>query len=209
MILKEVARMSDIRRESPLRQLRHTGRSTAWPAAAGVHLSERAFAGHVILHGRSEDQAFCQAAAGVLDLNLPLQPNSVISSDSLTVFWQGPDEWLITTAPDQETALIRALHEKLEGLFAAVVDVSSAQTIIRLGGSDAVSVIAKGCSLDLDTCLSAPGQCAQTLLAKASVLLWRSAGDNYEFEIVVKRSFADYLWRWLEDAAAEYRVTID
>jgi sarcosine oxidase subunit gamma len=68
-------------------------------------------------------------------------------------------------------------------------------------------VVTKGCSVDLAVYLSAEDQCTQTLFAKASVLLWRSGGDT--FEIVIKRSFAAYLWQWLEDAAAEYGVVID
>ncbi len=28
------------------------------------------------------------------------------------------------------------------------------------------------------------------------------------FEIYVRSSFAEYLWRWIEDAAGEYRVAV-
>ena len=51
------------------------------------------------------------------------------------------------------------------------------------------------------------GACAQTRLAKAPVLV-RRLDDGGAYEIVVRRSFADYLWLWLEDAAAEYGLRI-
>jgi sarcosine oxidase subunit gamma len=33
--------------------------------------------------------------------------------------------------------------------------------------------------------------------------------DTPAYDLYVHRSFADYLWRWLEDAAKEYGVAID
>ena len=43
-------------------------------------------------------------------------------------------------------------------------------------------------------------------MAKAGALIHQTGEDVYE--LYVLRSFADYLWRWLEDAAAEYRVVV-
>ena len=43
-----------------------------------------------------------------------------------------------------------------------------------------------------------PGACAQTLLARAQVILYRPAPDA--FGILVRPSFAGYLRAWLRDA---------
>ena len=51
------------------------------------------------------------------------------------------------------------------------------------------------------------GQCAQSHLAKAPILL-RRLDRRSSFEIIVRRSFADYFWLWLEDAAAEYSLAV-
>ncbi len=59
-------------------------------------------------------------------------------------------------------------------------------------------MLAHGCSLDLD--LIPPGGCAQTLLARAQVILYRPDADT--FRILVRPSFADYLRAWLLDATA-------
>ncbi len=59
-------------------------------------------------------------------------------------------------------------------------------------------MLAQGCSLDLDRL--APGGCAQTLLARAQVLLYRV--DAGTFGILVRPSFTPYLREWLQDALA-------
>jgi sarcosine oxidase subunit gamma len=88
-----------------------------------------------------------------------------------------------------------------------VVDVSDSRAVITLSGPRALDVLAKGCPLDLHPRVFSPGRCAQSLLAKAHVLLHR-VDDAPTFEIYVHRSFADYLWTWLEDAAAEYGMAV-
>jgi sarcosine oxidase subunit gamma len=45
----------------------------------------------------------------------------------------------------------------------------------------------------------------QTNLAKAQVAIYHPK-DN-DFQIFVRRSFAEYLWTWLEDASFEYGIT--
>ena len=55
---------------------------------------------------------------------------------------------------------------------------------------------------------SVGGAVAQSLLAKADVILHRIEPLEGEggpvFDVYVARSFADYLWGWLEDAVQEY-----
>ena len=88
-----------------------------------------------------------------------------------------------------------------------MVDVSDARAVIRLSGPAARAVLAKGCSLDFHPRVFVPGQCGQSLLARAGVLVHQVTIDPV-YEIYVARSFAHYLWTWLEDAAAEYSLAI-
>jgi sarcosine oxidase subunit gamma len=60
--------------------------------------------------------------------------------------------------------------------------------------------LAKGCTLDFHPRVFRPGTCAQSGLAKANVLI-RLGDDPDSFDVVVRRSFADYLLRWLRHAA--------
>ena len=88
-------------------------------------------------------------------------------------------------------------------MHAAITDVTDGRVAFRVAGPSARDVLAKGCPLDLHPRAFPPGRCAQSLLAKASVLI-HLVDDGPErgpsFDVYVARSFADYLWTWLEDA---------
>jgi sarcosine oxidase subunit gamma len=73
-----------------------------------------------------------------------------------------------------------------------------------VAGPRARDLLAHGCALDLHPRSFGPGRCAQTMLARAQVLLVAHDGD--EFTVFVRSSFAGYLATWLLDAAAEYLV---
>ena len=174
---------------------------------AGVVISERPFLGHLNLRGDPADTAFTSAAESVLGLALPTKPNTTAESGDLLALWLGPDEWLIVTLPDARTALAASLESALDGIHAAVTDVTGGQTVISVTGPNARDVLAKGCPLDLHPSAFRPGDCAQTLLAKANVTL-RCVDDAPSYELIVRRSFADYAALWLQDAALEYGCAV-
>ncbi len=71
------------------------------------------------------------------------------------------------------------------------------------------TVLAKGCPLDLHPRAFPPGSCAGSLLAKASVLIHLVEDEPHPvFDLYVSRSFAHYLWAWIEDAGLEYGVQV-
>ena len=199
--------MSEVRQESPLVQFLTTGRIGDRPTDAGVELRERAFMGHLNLRGDTADQAFLEAVQGALELGLPVEPNTVAESGELAALWLGPNEWLVLTPPHQETALAQALRDALGEVFSSVVDVTGGQTVINLRGPRVRDLLAKGCTLDLHPRAFGPGRCAQTLVAKANVTV-RQLDDSPSFDLIVRRSFADYLALWIEDAAEEYGLAV-
>ena len=174
---------------------------------AGVVVSERPFLGHVSLRGDPGDGGFTSAAEAVLGFRLPTEPNTTAGKGGLLALWLGPDEWLVVTPPDAQTPLAQSLEAALEGMHAAVTDVTGGQTVITLSGPRARDVLAKGCPLDLHPSVLRPGDCAQTLLAKANVII-RCVDDSPSYELTVRRSFADYAALWLQDAAQEYGCAV-
>ena len=66
-------------------------------------------------------------------------------------------------------------------------------------------LLAKGCTLDLHPDEFKAGECAQTGLAKANVLIARIAAPE-GFELLVRRTFADYLVQWLHHAGREFEI---
>jgi sarcosine oxidase subunit gamma len=172
-------------------------------AEAGVILTERPFCGHLNLRGNPNEHAFIAGAERSLGLALPLQTNMVSSNSSVAALCLGPDEWLLITPPSVEHEVACGLRDILRGLSFAVTNITDGQTIFRLYGSSATDVLRKGCSLDLHPRTLRPGCCAQTSIAKAGVLI-HYVDQSPSFELVVRRSFAEYLALWLKDAATEY-----
>lgn len=197
--------MSELRRESPLVERMPPAGAVPSPAQAGVALRELPRYGYLNLRGDVDDPAFVDAVAGETDCRLPREPNTVVTSDRAEAFWLGPDEWYLRTAPDEASELAERLESALAGQHAAINDGSSGVATFALEGAKARDVLEKGCTLDLHPRVFAQGQCAQTLLAKAAVILRPTAQG---FEVIVRRSFADYLFVWLTDAADEFTRAI-
>jgi sarcosine oxidase subunit gamma len=153
------------------------------------------------------------AAAGrVLDLLLPNEPCTSAARNRIGALWLGPDQWLVTCPANDLPDLLASLREALAGVHAAITDVSDGRVAFRIAGPSARDVLAKGCPLDLHPRAFPLGRCAQSLLAKAAVLI-HLADDDPEhgpsLDVYVARSFAQYLWTWLEDAGREYGVLIE
>ena len=200
--------MSDsIRRESPLARFNLAARATHPPGIAGVIARERPFLGHLNVRGNAEDPRFVGAVSDVLGDGLPIVSNTVTDVQGITMYWLGPDEWLIVTPGERRAGIEAELRKVLAGLRVAVTDVSGGQTLLQLHGARVRDVLAKGCPIDLHPRAFSIGQCAQSHLAKAPILIGQIENQPY-FELIFRRSFADYLWTWLESAAAEYGLEV-
>jgi sarcosine oxidase subunit gamma len=124
-------------------------------------------------------------------------PNRVTTAGERAILWLGPDEYLVV-APDGD--------DVAEVTGESVVDVSANRTTIELSGPYARDVLEKGMSIDLHPRAFGPGRCAQTLLARAQVVLRQlDSLDRTEptYHVLVRGSFAPYLADWLVDAAKE------
>jgi len=193
--------MSDLQNcESPLVQIDFS----QFEKVKGIELTELEFQGHLNLRGRLNDKVFCKAISDAIGVELiSVKTNTFVLSGDLKVYWLGPDEWLIVTPPDQLVELKNTLQQALKDTFSSVTDVSSGQTIISISGFNARFLIEKGCTIDLHPGQFKKGDCAQTHLSKATVLI--SVVDApEEFEIIIRRSFADYLGLWLLDSSLEF-----
>lgn len=145
---------------------------------------------------------FAAAVAEVFGLAPPLEPNRWAGVRNRAAIWLGPDEWLLVAPDGASRELERDLREALpEETTLSVVDVSHNYTTLRLSGSRARELLAKGCALDLHPLNFRAGDCAQTMLARARVIL-RAVDD--EMEIWARNSFASYMAQWLLDAATEF-----
>ncbi len=159
--------------------------------------------GKIDLRGDSGDRAFMDAVAEAVGAAPPVEANTVMTAGKHSILWLGPDEWLVVTPEGKQGDMEVALAGALEGQHVSIVDGTDARTTIRLHGADARNVLMKGCPLDLHPRVFGPGQCAQSILAKADVLI-HQLDDTPTYDIYVLCSFSRYLWDWLADAAKEF-----
>jgi len=162
---------------------------------------------YINLRGDPADNVFVSAVNQVLHQKIPLESNT-FSSGISTVYWLGPDEWLIVTPGGERPTMPALLEDALSGMHASLNVLSGGQVALRISGDSAAAVLAKGCTLDLHPRSFATGQCAQTGLAKASILISKF-DDVPTFEVFVRRSFAEYLALWLQHAGAGYGILFE
>jgi len=191
--------MSDLfQQESPLVQI-----ELDKPVGNAPLIEEKPFLGYVNLRGRSDNTKFLAGALKVLGCEPPTTANTVIESGDYRIYWLGPDEWLIVTPAGGQSQLKAELLSAMKDAFCSVVDNSSGLTMIHVSGEHAAALLATDCPLDLHPREFKHGQCAQTRLAKAGMTL-SPLLDNSGFEVIIRRSFADYLLFWLQEAAIAF-----
>ncbi|HEX3298498.1 MAG TPA: sarcosine oxidase subunit gamma family protein [Actinomycetota bacterium] len=129
--------------------------------------------------------------ADAVRLGFPIEPNTVTGDMTRGALWLGPDEWLVVAPPGDPGVIVEGLEALLVDTHHAVVDVSGNRALIELRGPNRLALLASACSLDLDPAGGwAPGVCAQTLLARAQVILQELPDATRVF---VRPSFADYV----------------
>ena len=159
---------------------------------------------HGNLRGNPEDAQFVQAAEQLIGQPLPVVPNTFTAGEH-RVFWLGPDEWLVCMASGRVATLGERFDATAADTGAVFNDVSGGYVAMRIEGEASRRLLAKGCTLDLHPHEFEVGRCAQSGLAKAAVLLALES-DSPAFFLLVRRSFADYLCRWLAHSGREFGI---
>jgi len=154
------------------------------------------------LRGNPQDQSFRDNTETTLGQSLPVTPNSM-SRKNHSIYWLGPDEWLIASTEHDD--IVSQLESRLAGHFFAVNPQHGGLSFMTLTGTDVPGMLAKGTTLDLHPREFKVGDCAQSGLAKASMLL--ACSDKLPvFDLVVRRSFTEYVALWLDHAGREFGV---
>lgn len=173
---------------------------------AGVTLREHKFLGHLTLRGDGRDPAFAGGVFKALGLELPVAL-TVVANGEMSVQWLGPDEWLLIVPGGQEFAVEQKLRDALEGQHIQVVNVSGGQTLLELSGPNVREVLMKSTSYDVHPNNFPVGKAVGTVFAKSQLVIRRTGEETWE--LLIRRSFSDYWWLWLQDAAAEYGLSIE
>jgi sarcosine oxidase subunit gamma len=89
-----------------------------------------------------------------------------------------------------------------------VSDQSDGYAVLRLGGRDVRSMLAKGIAVDLHPRVFRTGDAAVTQIAHMGVMLWQ-LDDRPTYEIAVFRSLAGSFWHWMAASAEEFGLGFD
>ncbi|MBF2964753.1 sarcosine oxidase subunit gamma family protein, partial [Pseudomonas aeruginosa] len=150
--------------------------------------------------------AFAAAVHQALGLELPVALTLVASGET-SLQWLAPDEWLLIVPGGEEYAVEQRLRQALgEELHYAVVNVSGGQTLLELSGANVRELLMKSTSYDVHPSNFPVGKAVGSIFAKSQCVIRHTGEDTWE--LVVRRSFADYFWLWLQDASAEYGLQV-
>ncbi len=161
-------------------------------------LTEKAY-GHLNIRVSRGRDDFNKALNQLTGLNLPVEPLQSFSNDAFTIHWLSNDEYLLLTPEKSEFEIETRLRAQVTGHY-AIVNVTSGQAVLELSGKRAESILRKSTSYDIHNDSLNIGKVVSTVFAKSQVVLWRR--DVNQFSLVVRRSFSDYIWRWIVDAGA-------
>lgn len=188
---------------SPLHAFGLPLQATAINDTRGVWANELPSLGYVSLRGDSKDRTFVEKVTHSLGVALPTSPCTYAGTDGAKVLWISPDEWLIVSQRDRIGSLAADLKAALQGVRSQVADNSGGYTQVLLRGRNALDVLQH--TTVYDFAALEPGRVVGTTFGKSSVYAHRS-GEG--FCLVMRRSFADYIWRYLIRAAAPYGLGI-
>jgi sarcosine oxidase, subunit gamma len=165
----------------------------------GVWANEIPLLGYISLRGSAQNNAFTKAVKKALGTALPTKPCSYSSTGWGSVLWLSPDEWLVICNRTQHATLLSALISALDGIHGQVVDNSGGFTSVLVQGKNASDVLHHCTVYDLDSLET--GKVVGSTFGKVSLFLHK---QDAAYRLVLRRSYADYIWRYLERSALPY-----
>lgn len=169
---------------------------------SSVTLEEAPVTGLLVLRAGRSASVLSDAMNMQLKMTLPDRLQSQ-QTNRCCIRWMSPDEWLLSCPLDECYAIEQALRAAVPAeQLVAIVNVSGGYSVLRLSGSDAVNVLKKSMAYDIHPDHFSIGKVVNTTMAKTQVTL--RALPEQAYELVVRRSYADYAWLWLQRAGSEY-----
>ncbi len=189
--------------QTPLQHFNLSAKQEKMTDAKGVWAHEMALLGYIHLRGNAQNKDFLTAVKKATGVDLPTAACSISVASAITMLNLSPDEWMLICPREQRAGLQKKLEAALTGIHSQVLDSSGGYTSVWLQGKQATDAL-QHCTVYNLHALT-PNKVVGTTFGKASVIIYRL--DN-GFCLVLRRSFADYIWRYLARAAAPYGLGI-
>jgi sarcosine oxidase subunit gamma len=155
---------------------------------------------------RGNKREFLTAVDKTLGLILPNEPNTSTSSEKLTALWLSPDEWIIISNDivqkennifELEELLNNNIHKKKIG---SVVNVTDHFVMVNLEGDKVYEILATACPFNFDKFKKEKDSVVQTIFAHIDVIIHHKENNN--LNLLVRRSFSQHLFSWMNDSAS-------
>lgn len=196
----------EVQGESPLHHADFASLAKQGGKKEGVHLSERALLGHLTLRCDSTNIEQLAAVEAALGLSLPLVPLTSVEKGDYSIRWMSPDEWLILVPGLEAFSIESQFRDTMPGHY-SLVNSSGGSTVLVLSGDKSIELLQKASPIDWHLSVFPVGKVVSTLFAKSTATIRRL--DDQRFELIIRRSFADYIWLWIQDASLEYGLAIE
>ena len=114
-----------------------------------------------------------------------------------------PGEWLWTSGTDSPRKLLERAAAAVDPERGAVYDASDGLAVFRLSGVGAAWLLSKLSGLDFLAGAGGDEHCARTRMGRIAVVVHHhlSGEGSSQFDLVVDRSYARYLWELLKASA--------
>ena len=155
------------------------------------------------LRGKNRD--FITKIGKELSIIPPADPNTSSSNEKLNLLWLSPDEWLIYSNDKIDLKSSNFLEEKLYNEISkvklgSITNVTDHWIMINLSGTKIFEMLSAGCPFNFNNFKNSKGAVAQTLLNHIDVIIHNK--NINDLNLFVRRSFANHLWSWINDAAS-------
>jgi len=150
------------------------------------------------------DAAGRVAAGEVWGVPFSEEPCRARVAGARATLWLGPDEHLMWQASRDLPFPLEELERALSPYPHSLVEVSHRQVALEISGAHAANILSGACPLDLDLREFPVNMCTRTVLAKADIVLWRTAPQVFHLE--VWSSFARYAHDLLTEIGRDFPI---
>ena len=158
----------------------------------------------LIIRGKTKN--FITAIGKNLNMILPTKANTSTSGEVLTALWLSPDEWMLlsnkTVSDDTNTYEVEdnLINNISKVNLGAVTDVSDQFVMINIKGNKVFDLFATGSPFNFNEFKDKKGSVVQTILSHIDVIIHLT--EINEVNLLVRRSFSEHLYSWINDSAS-------
>lgn len=169
-------------------------------SGANVVLKEGPVIGLLMIRVAQNHAVVSEALHAMAGVGLSERLQSV-DSGTYCIRWMSPDSWLLSCPLHEAFRIEHSIRARVSSPI-AIVNVSGGFCVLQLCAEKAREVLMKSVPYDVHPDNFPVGKVVNTTFAKTQVTLRCISESNYE--LVVRRSYSDYVWLWLQRAAAEF-----